>query len=93
MVYTLAEVAQLLKVGEETIRREVQRGNITALRVGKQYRMTRSDLIGWLGRERFIEIFQPFEAFTSLIGAGGLDEEEATELATKLVHRARSESP
>jgi excisionase family DNA binding protein len=91
VVFTPSEVAQVLRVNEETVRREIRRGNLSALRVGNQYRMAPSDLAKWLGDERFLELFTPLEALSGLLGSGGLAEKEATRLAEKAVKDTRTE--
>jgi len=91
-VFTPREVARTLRIDEETVRREIRRGRLEALQIGRQYRITSGDLVRWLGKDRFLELFAPIEALTSMIGAGGLDEAEAHELASKLVQRARQEA-
>ena len=90
-VYTPAEIARSLKVGEETIRREIKRGRLSAIKVGNQYRATAGDLIKWLGEARYVELFESEDALLGLLGAGGLEEEEATRLAGELVRRVRRE--
>lgn len=92
-IFTPKEVAQTLRVDEETIRREIRREHLKALQVGRQYRITTGDLVHWLGKERFMELFAPVEALTSILGAGGLDESAALDLAERLTKRARQEVP
>ena len=89
-VYTPAEVAQILRVNEETVRREIRREQLRAVQVGRQYRITPADLIAWLGKERYVEIFRPHEALLELLGAGDLDDDVASETAQMLVRRARA---
>jgi excisionase family DNA binding protein len=91
-IYTPAEVAQALRVGEETIRREIRRKRLPAIQIGRQYRITPGDLIGWLGRERYLELFSPLEELFSLLGSGGLADAEAQTEAEALVRRARGET-
>jgi len=91
-VFTPKEIAYTLRVDEETVRREIRRERLNALQIGRQYRITTGDLVHWLGKERFIELFAPVEALTSIVGSGGLDEEEALDLAERLVKRARQET-
>ncbi len=43
-VYSIDEAAKLLKVNPMTIRRMIQRGEIRASKVGKQYRIPRSEI-------------------------------------------------
>jgi excisionase family DNA binding protein len=87
-VYTPAEIAAALRVSEESVRREIRRGKLGAARVGNQYRSTLNDLSGWLG-ERYLELFSPLGALSSLIGQGGLDEAEANALALEIVATIR----
>lgn len=42
--YTIQEVAQILSVSVDTVRRLVKAGDINAARVGRVYRITRRDL-------------------------------------------------
>lgn len=72
-VFTPAEVAAVLRVTPETIRRRIMAGDLRALEVGgkerKQYRITATDLADWLGLERASQLFG--------IGAGLLALERA----------------
>ncbi|WP_102125540.1 helix-turn-helix domain-containing protein [Deinococcus planocerae] len=72
-VFTLAEVAAVLRVTPETIRRRIVAGELSAVEVGgrerKQYRITANDLARWLGSERAAQLFG--------IGAGLLALERA----------------
>ncbi len=60
-VFTPVEVAQVLRVTSETIRRKIISGELGAIEVGgdkrKQYRITLSDLNRWLGPERSTQLF------------------------------------
>lgn len=60
-VFTPVEVAQVLRVTSETIRRKIISGELGAIEVGgekrKQYRITLSDLNRWLGPERSEQLF------------------------------------
>ena len=49
---TTDEVAEYLRVDVVTIRRLVGRGELTAYRIGSEYRFTRSDLEDYLQRQR-----------------------------------------
>jgi excisionase family DNA binding protein len=91
VVFTPLEVAQVLRVNEETVRREIRRGKLSAVRVGNQYRMAASDLAKWLGDERFLELFSPLEALSNLLGSGSLSDKEAASLAEKAIKAARAE--
>lgn len=60
-VFTPAEVARVLRVTSETVRRKIVSGELGAIEVGgkqrKQYRITLADLSGWLGPERAAQLF------------------------------------
>ena len=60
-VFTPVEVAQVLRVTSETIRRKIISGELGAIEVGgtkrKQYRITLVDLNRWLGPERSAQLF------------------------------------
>jgi putative molybdopterin biosynthesis protein len=47
---TPAEVAQLAKVSRETVYREIDRGELKAVHVGRQLRIDPTDLNQYLGR-------------------------------------------
>ncbi len=88
-IYTSAEVANALRVSEESVRREIRRGTLTAARIGNQYRLTANDLAAWLGESRYHEIFSPLGPLGALIGFGGLEEDAAHALALKAVKEVR----
>ena len=49
--YTIEEVAKMLKVSHMTIRREIERGNLKAGKVGHVWRITEEELKRYLNRE------------------------------------------
>jgi excisionase family DNA binding protein len=49
---TTEEVADFLRVDIVTVRRLVNRGELTAYRIGSEYRFTRADLEGFVNRQR-----------------------------------------
>lgn len=42
--FTLGEVAELLNCHKETVRREIKAGNLRAAKIGKEYRVSKTDL-------------------------------------------------
>ena len=42
--YTIEELSKILKVEHKTIRRAIQRGEIKAMKIGKQWRIKKSDI-------------------------------------------------
>lgn len=53
--YTVAEIAQVLHRSERTIRREISEGRLPAVKVGRAYTVTRSDLVAYLGSENRVD--------------------------------------
>lgn len=48
-VYTVQEVAQIMKVSERQVRNWVEKEGLQAIRIGKRgYRIAKSDLDAWL---------------------------------------------
>ncbi len=43
-VFTLHEVAELLHCNKETVRREIADGQLRAAKIGREYRVSKSDL-------------------------------------------------
>jgi excisionase family DNA binding protein len=52
MIYTIEEVAQVLKVSVATVRRLIRSGRLEASLVGKQYRVSQEDLDKFLSRSK-----------------------------------------
>lgn len=50
LVYTIAEVARMLKVSEQVVRQLVLKGEIKSKKVGRQYRITRPMLDEYLSK-------------------------------------------
>lgn len=47
--FSVAEIAQLLHVAEKSVRREIDRGNLRSIRVGRSVRVTRQALMDYVG--------------------------------------------
>ncbi len=47
-LYSVTETAKLLKVSPRTVRRWIEKGNLTAHRFGRQIRITDSDLVTFI---------------------------------------------
>ena len=90
LVYSPSEVAQVLRINEETVRRAIRNQKLSALHIGDQYRLSASDLGKWLGMDRYIELFSPLEDARQALGSGGLNESEADALALEAVHTVRA---
>lgn len=50
--YTVEEIAELLKVHDRTIRREIQRGKLKKVMIGNSLRIRRDDLEEYLEKNR-----------------------------------------
>lgn len=56
--YTVEEIADALQVSDRTIRRHIKDDKLPAVKPGREYIITRSDLVAYLGsEERVDEIF------------------------------------
>lgn len=65
---TVAEVAELLKLNQQTVRNWIDQGSLPALRVGRRVRIKRSDF------ERVLE-----QAYTAGAGSGAHDDGPSAE--------------
>lgn len=92
VIYSPGEVARVLRVNEETVRRAIRNKQLTALRIGDQYRLSPSDLGKWIGMDRYLELFRPLEDAVQVLGTGGLNDDEAHALALEAVHAVRASS-
>ena len=50
VLYTAAEVAALLRLNVQVVQRKLQAGEIPAYRIGREWRVERSQLLAWLER-------------------------------------------
>ncbi|MBA4544692.1 helix-turn-helix domain-containing protein [Thermoactinomyces daqus] len=50
--YTIEEIAEILKVHDRTVRREIERGNLKAVKVGSVWRITHKDFEEYLEKNR-----------------------------------------
>lgn len=95
-VFTPVEVAQVLRVTSETIRRKIVSGELGAIEVGggkrKQYRITLSDLSQWLGPERSTQLFGADMGLQALGEAlAGADERYLDEELPQIIRAVRQE--
>jgi excisionase family DNA binding protein len=51
-VYTVLEVAELLKVSDKTVRRWIKAGDLIAHRLGHQLRLTEADVAAFIRQRR-----------------------------------------
>ena len=92
-LYTLNEVADMLRVSKETIRRKVIKKEINAIEVTgapkKQYRILHSELERWLGPDTVQELFVKPTTFDLPSLFEGMSDEEIDELVNKAKAWAR----
>ena len=50
-VYTIAELSEMLKITTVTVRDQISKGNIKAVRIGKSIRITEQEIKRLLGEE------------------------------------------
>jgi excisionase family DNA binding protein len=50
--YTVKEIAKLLKLNDETVRRAIQRGNLRSAKFGKVYRVSQIDLEAYINNAK-----------------------------------------
>lgn len=81
--YTVEQAAQRLKLHAKTVLRFVRDGRLRATRVGKQYRILRSDLEAF-GGARPGSSSAAVARVTSIVDIPGVDAELARRLATHL---------
>ena len=48
ILYTAAEVAELLRLNHQVVQRKLQAGDIPGYRIGRDWRVEHSQLMGWL---------------------------------------------
>lgn len=48
MLYTSAEVAELLRLNHQVVQRKLQAGEIPGYRIGREWRVERAQLLSWL---------------------------------------------
>ena len=96
-LFTVEQVAQSLNLHVRTIRNYVRAGRLKAARIGKQYRIARSDLEAFTGgsgpaiSERMVGMFA-----TSVVQIEGISQHNAsrlTDLLTGAAKAHRSEGP
>ena len=80
-VYTIAEIANALKISPETVRRRIVSGELHAIEIGgdprRQYRILARDLSAWIGAEAARAVFGIGQGLDALREAfAGLHETE-----------------
>ena len=79
-VLTLEEVAEYLRLPQETVEREAARGEIPGRRIGDSWRFLRSVILDWLGRDSRSVALRQF---------GALRDDDSVEELLASVYRAR----
>ncbi len=97
-VFTVAEIAEGLRMSDETIRRKIQNGELTALQIGtgprKTIRVLAKDLVQWLGPTTAREVFGIGEGLLEVEQAfAKLEPEEREALIAEAIKAARAKQP
>lgn len=97
-LYSVEQVAGLLKLHVRTVRNFVREGRLKAIRIGKQYRVAREDLEAMTGRpvaaldpepvprERYVEV-------SSIVEIDAISTEAAARMSTLLTSMASGRTP
>lgn len=95
-LYSVEQVAGLLKLHVRTVRNFVREGRLKAIRIGKQYRVAREDLEAMTGkpvasldpepRERYVEV-------SSIVEIDAITTEAAERITTVLAAMANTRTP
>jgi excisionase family DNA binding protein len=83
-VYTVEHAAERLKLHPKTVLRFIRDGRLRATRLGKSYRILRSDLESLAGASSPARSDAPAVRVTTVIDMDGLSPERAQRLATML---------
>ncbi|MBO4210429.1 helix-turn-helix domain-containing protein [Micromonospora echinofusca] len=90
-MYSVEQVADLLDLHVRTVRGYIRSGRLRATRIGKQYRITRSDLAALTGQQPTARpaAVGPVEV-SSIVQIDGVDRAAADRLATLLLAGAQT---
>ncbi|MDO3700931.1 helix-turn-helix domain-containing protein [Micromonospora sp. C28SCA-DRY-2] len=80
-MYSVEQVADLLGLHVRTVRGYIRTGRLTAVRIGKQYRIARADLAALTGRPQPAAGVGPVEV-SSIVQVDGVDRAAADRLGT-----------
>lgn len=92
-LYTIERVAELLNLHVKTVRAYVRSGRLKATRIGKQYRITRSDLEEFAGTSAIDLPGTPSTRhviLSSIIDADGVTRQAADRISTLLMSALNS---
>ncbi|MEU3456293.1 helix-turn-helix domain-containing protein [Micromonospora sp. NPDC006766] len=81
-LYSVEQVAELLGLHVRTVRGYIRAGRLRAVRIGKQYRIARTDLDALTGRPEPPPAGQPALEVSSIVQVDGVDRAAADRLAT-----------
>ena len=95
-LHSVEEVAKLLGLHVRTVRNYVREGRLKAIRIGKQYRIAREDLVALTGRPT--ESFEPeppprrsrHVEVSSIVEIDAISQEQAMRLMTGLTSARKS---
>jgi len=83
-LYSVEQVAERLGLHVRTVRRYVREGRLAAVRIGKQYRITRGDLEAFTGQPAASASARHVEV-SSIVEMDGVDMDTAIRLSNALI--------
>ncbi|RKT82000.1 DNA binding domain-containing protein, excisionase family [Saccharopolyspora antimicrobica] len=82
-MYSVEQVADLLGLHVRTVRGYIRGGRLNAVRIGKQYRIARSDLEAFTGQQAPVEVAGAASVeVSSIVQIDGVDRRSADRLGT-----------
>ncbi len=92
-MYSVEEVADLLGLHVRTVRGYIRDGRLKAVRIGKQYRITRADLAALTGLPHRIPAGAAAVEVSSIVQVDGVGADAAARLATLVQAGANTGEP
>ncbi|WP_235863864.1 helix-turn-helix domain-containing protein [Saccharopolyspora kobensis] len=81
-MYSVEQVADLLGLHVRTVRGYIRGGRLNAVRIGKQYRISRSDLEAFTGQQAPVPTAAVSVEVSSIVQVDGVDRRSADRLGT-----------
>ncbi|GID96410.1 helix-turn-helix domain-containing protein [Amorphoplanes digitatis] len=89
-LYSIEQVAELLGLHVRTVRNYVRDGRLKAVKIGKQYRITRADLAALTGEPATAEPGRRHVEVSSIVQIDGIGAASASRLSTLLTAGAQA---
>lgn len=82
--YRVNEVAEKLKVHPRTIRRKIEKGEIEAVKIGRQYRIKKEPIDELYGSNEPMNGEPELSSVSTVIEVGAISEEQSKEISSKI---------